>query len=278
MQKIITLSEKHPSLHAVLCDLPTYYRDVFELYEKAKSPSQQGFYPIHRISACLKIADMLARMYKNGFVGYITDGAAFEIEVFVGGREGAASSTTSYIGVRPMDASTWVMKAWDCGVEWLSIADQAASVATMAAIYSRIGFKRKHAFYLRQSALIILHSLKSLRLSQRKGNGEGALQCMKVVMESVGIGIRDTSNDQDDWLDEFMDDSDITGGDEIEGSAVRVSRRERFGWPALQAEVLREIIDVAEVTEGMITDEVMVQITQTLSFIRLDYYEDCTIT
>lgn len=140
MQKFIALSKEYLGLHAVLCDLPSNYREIFGLYEKATLKNQQGFYPIHRIAACLKIANMLARMVSCGFVGYITDGASFELDESKSDK-GKENNSAAFIGVRPMDASSWAMKAWDCGVEYLTLSDQAASVATMASIYSRLGFK-----------------------------------------------------------------------------------------------------------------------------------------
>jgi hypothetical protein len=105
--------------------------------------------------------------------------------------------------------------------------------------------------------LVILHCLRTVRLGQRRGGGEGALGCMRVVCSSVGIGVEGARDEGDDWVDEYMDESDLVfsnedGSEDGEREGL-VSTRVRFGWPALQAEVLREIIDIAEVTEGMLS-------------------------
>jgi hypothetical protein len=92
---------------------------------------------------------------------------------------------------------------------------------------------------------------------------------MRIVAGVVGIGVADLGNEIDDCLDEFMDESDLAMDLDIQGSevdGVRRTDRVRFGWPGLQAEVLREIIDIAEVTEGKLCFFNSYQTIQTSSF------------
>lgn len=88
-------------------------------------------------------------MYTSGFVGYLTEGAAFPFFEPTGKKDQPTGSdrdksllkSSHFIGVSPMDVSSWVMKAWDGGLDYLSINDQTCCVTNMASIYHRIGFK-----------------------------------------------------------------------------------------------------------------------------------------
>ncbi|KAI8803231.1 transport protein Trs120 or TRAPPC9 TRAPP II complex subunit-domain-containing protein [Cladochytrium replicatum] len=64
-------------------------------------------------------------------------------------------------GASRADVSSWLMKAWSSGIEYLSISDQIWCVTNMASIYAIIGYHRKHAFFLRQTVLLVLATLKS---------------------------------------------------------------------------------------------------------------------
>lgn len=79
---------------------------------------------------------------------------------------------------------------------------------------------------------------------------------MRMSSSILGVDGR-ISTEQDDWLDEFIDDSDLDNAiyrdedDELEVVSM-VHPRVRFGWPALQAEGIRDIIRISEVADGIV--------------------------
>ena len=104
----------------------------------------------------------------------------------------------------------------------------------------------------------------------------GALECLKRVLDIVGISLRkggynnsnhqrrrrgvdrsmpmsEASDDEDEFLDDFDHDSDLdlddAGVAEYERRKVKVPRV-RFGWPALQVDALKECIHVSQVVDG----------------------------
>ena len=59
--------------------------------------------------------------------------------------------------------------------------------------------------------------------------------------------------EEDDWLDAYNDSSDLVLVDHAL-SRIQVSHSgNRVGWPAIQAEVLREIVDLSDITDGACT-------------------------
>ena len=65
------------------------------------------------------------------------------------------------VGVSRVDVSSWVMRARAVsGFEFMTISDQLWCATTMASVYSSIGYHRKHAFFLRQTAQLILSTLR----------------------------------------------------------------------------------------------------------------------
>ncbi|KAI8854876.1 transport protein Trs120 or TRAPPC9 TRAPP II complex subunit-domain-containing protein [Chytridium lagenaria] len=132
------------------------------------------------------------------------------------------------VGVTKADISSWLARARSFShFEYLTLSDQVWITTTMASIFSSIGYKRKHAFYLRQTALLVLSTLRFSREGSRSptrlylGNLErtsevgsmelysehdsvtgkvdggisrsrtnGALECMKRVCEVMGIALK----------------------------------------------------------------------------------------
>ncbi|KAI9193335.1 TRAPP II complex [Polychytrium aggregatum] len=172
----------HQHVRQLLAEIPDRYREIVNLYEKASQPGAPGYYPLLQISACLKVAYFLTAMCRNQFQGTVPNGAGVSLTyegkgvAEAGGSRvglqnammmpGAANPSDRIVlnggvGASRVDVSTWLMRAWDLGLEYLTVADQIHSVATMAAVYSLLGYKRKHAFFLRQTALLISSTFKS---------------------------------------------------------------------------------------------------------------------
>ncbi|KAJ3141359.1 hypothetical protein HK100_007787 [Physocladia obscura] len=273
------------------------------------------------------------------------------------------------IGVSKIDVNSWLVKACQIllqNIEFLALSDRVWAFANIAAVYGSIGFRRKHAFFLRQMNLAVAGTLrpsgfnglaavvsasKSGKLSSIEDGirmidawkrestinleeGElkssmkfvteqdsvtgkvdtvenniafgldellgrsppnGVIQCYKRVCEVLGLQIRayrtrvslsgflqpTFSDDEEEWLDEFDNDSDLKADAtrktssaaetplDIANSRVRTVSlknlaamaaglskpaakkvlRLRYGWPALQIQVLKECIQVAEVVD-----------------------------
>ncbi|KAJ3384042.1 hypothetical protein HDU92_003791 [Lobulomyces angularis] len=279
--KILGASNENSTLRNSLSEVPERFREIIILYEKAFQPGHQGFYPITQIAACLKIAKFLACLHLGNFHSFFSGGANFPLNVAetkmitdiaqaMGGSVRSAVGNSipqtgpsgqnpldrdrivlyGGLGVMKVDVNSWIMKAWSSGIEYLSMSDQIWAVSTMAALFGLIGYKRKHSFFLRQTGLVVLSSMKSnaniRRLSgiqsyqhandsNSSHSGVGSqllsdsfnssyqkptsetLECMRHVCSALGIGGKDDAFvnvkqvDEDDWLTEYFDDLDLDG-------------------------------------------------------------------
>ncbi|KAL2915792.1 hypothetical protein HK105_204739 [Polyrhizophydium stewartii] len=57
------------------------------------------------------------------------------------------------LGASRFDVLSWIMRAWHSGFDYLTLTDQLASASSMAAVCGLVGADRKHAFFLRQTAM-----------------------------------------------------------------------------------------------------------------------------
>ncbi|KAJ3060469.1 Trafficking protein particle complex subunit 9, partial [Podochytrium sp. JEL0797] len=68
------------------------------------------------------------------------------------------------IGANKLDMNAWLMKASNLlesgGVEWIAFSDRVWGYANVAAIFGSIGFRRKHAFFLREMNLVVADTLR----------------------------------------------------------------------------------------------------------------------
>ncbi|KAJ3122079.1 hypothetical protein HK098_003143 [Nowakowskiella sp. JEL0407] len=201
----------------------------------------QFIYPILQISACLRLARYLYSMVQCRFTGIVANGAGFPLSPpdrtgiaeyasnMVGGttlprgtvdRSSAMSSVSSgttvsgdrYVfltGATKSDVSSWLMKAWSCGVEYLSVSDQVWCCSTIAAMYGELGYRRKHAYFLRMCSLLVVGTVKSELGVKRVGDGKrfgfdlsavsggggrksnGALECLKEACSVYGVGSKE---------------------------------------------------------------------------------------
>ncbi|KAI8907040.1 TRAPP II complex [Powellomyces hirtus] len=320
----VTLFEaarSHPQFRMLICDIPDRYREISALYERAYQPGVPGHYPYLQTQACLIMAKFLAAMWNCKFNGPITNGAG--VLLFVpeskgiadiasnmglpsGRAGGAASSATGGmgppgpaadkdrivlhggLGASRADVSSWAMKAWGLGIEYLTLSDQIRCVTAIATAYALVGHRKKHGFFLRQTALLLAANLKGpSRMAGRMGSlpdisetGElqptkapesgGLLECMHNVCEAYGASEMSAEtdaakggpmalfdDDNDDWADEYFDESDLdnaTGDDSQSASKPTHVSRVRYGWPHLQIDALKEFIDMAETVGGELSD------------------------
>ncbi|KAI8592489.1 TRAPP II complex [Geranomyces variabilis] len=260
---------------ALICDIPERYREIVTLYEKACAPGQQGYYPHFQTQACLTIAKFLAAMWLNKFNGPITGGAGIllytpeskgiaDIATNMGlqparqagasasggmGSSGPASDKDRIVlngglGCSRVDVSSWAMKAWGLGIEYLTLSDQIRCVTGITTAYALVGLRKKHAFFLRQTALLLAANLRGPQrarmgslpdiaeapdvkvgratVTARGGPLESGslLECMDIVCKAYGAGqlggaadvdapmaLYDDEND--DWVDAYFDESDL---------------------------------------------------------------------
>ncbi|KAI8929144.1 transport protein Trs120 or TRAPPC9 TRAPP II complex subunit-domain-containing protein [Entophlyctis helioformis] len=207
-------------------------------------------------------------------------------------------------GASRVDVVSWVMRAWHSGHEYLQLGDQVATCAAMAAICGQVGAHRKHAFFLRHTACFgaalmarapagssnanSLVSAQGHRLRDMHSSS-APLECLKRVCDLLGLhdassgkgrprGAEARGDDDDDtWLEEYEDESDLDAGPAAATAATAATTRGsstpaliltsaatsganmqptrvmtptlRHGWPSLQIGILKECIHVAQ-TQG----------------------------
>ncbi|RUS24192.1 transport protein Trs120 or TRAPPC9 TRAPP II complex subunit-domain-containing protein [Jimgerdemannia flammicorona] len=257
-----------------LVDIPEKYFTILSYYAKNTSSQSTPTPPIIYIEGCLKVARFLATVYRCGgwgdkTLGMLTQGKVLEsnnndmadgINVTASKWEQSLKSKNS--GVLKYDIAGWVMRAWTAQVENLSTTDQIHVTTAMASLLSVVGYRRKHAFLLRQSVLMILPLLIQTRtamgtnpvsghgaMGQNSVNGGtnanilkadmGVLGCLREICEVYGI--RGQGDEEEDFKE--GDDRDFTTS--FPGGALHQS-----GWPKLQIDILRECITISEALPG----------------------------
>ncbi|KAJ3160687.1 hypothetical protein HDU86_000446 [Geranomyces michiganensis] len=258
----------------LICDIPERYREIVTLYEKACAPGQQGYYPHFQTQACLTMARFLAAMWVNKFSFPITGGAGIllytpeskgiaDIATNMGlqpSRQAGASATSGAgssgpasdkdrivlhggLGCSRVDVSSWAMKAWGLGIEYLTLSDQIRCVTAITTAYALVGFRKKHSFFLRQTALLLAANLRGPQRARlgslpdiaeapeartgrvtatARGPVESAslVECMDIVCKAYGAGqlggaadvdgpMALYDDDNDDWVDAYFDESDL---------------------------------------------------------------------
>ncbi|TPX66055.1 hypothetical protein SpCBS45565_g04757 [Spizellomyces sp. 'palustris'] len=311
---IFAAAQSHPQFRMLICDIPDRYREIASLYERSFQPGHPGFYPLLHIHACLDMARYLAAMWVAKFNGPVTNGAgvmlvvseskgiadiASNIGLSGSGTRAASTAGTATtvgpafdkdriilnggLGTSKVDVSTWVMRAWASGVEYLTLSDQIGCVTSISTAYAQIGYKKKHAFFLRQTALLLLATLKGNRkarvsmsdVSEIGSEGgrsaqlthtRGLFECMRRVCETFGVGdtiavegrepadaTTSVEEDDDEWLDLYFDEDDLDMDEldahDIMSKKIQISRL-RYGWPDLQVDVLKECMEISEAADS----------------------------
>ncbi|KAJ3110649.1 hypothetical protein HDU96_006389 [Phlyctochytrium bullatum] len=263
----------NPQLNAFLCDCCERYREIVLLYERGASggPQAPNFCPILGTMASLTIAKLCAGLWKHRFGGMMTGGAgvpfwgvdpkgnALDYNTRSGQPPGSSSVQSINLGpsekvvinggagVSRLDVASWLARARAFSYfEYLTMSDQVWMTTTMASIFSSIGYKRKHAFYLRQTALHVLSTLRGSRESLSRGPSRlriksmdadldsmhlvseqdsvtgkvdgssrvrtnGALECMKKVCEVLGIALKTpkpAANENNSFFAPLSDDEE----------------------------------------------------------------------
>ncbi|KAI9350234.1 transport protein Trs120 or TRAPPC9 TRAPP II complex subunit-domain-containing protein [Obelidium mucronatum] len=156
--------------------------------------------PILAVSVCVRVARVLKAMHKFGFAEYLVNGAALNFILSgdanigdaaksgsgpnagntvsgatpavsqagagVGSAQGVAGDRIIFnngIGANKLDVNSWLMKAnhiLGSNVDWIALSDRVWGYANIASIYGSIGFRRKHAFFLREMNLVVSETLR----------------------------------------------------------------------------------------------------------------------
>lgn len=119
------------------------------------------------------------------------------IRTGVSGTLSAASGSEDRIilnnghGVSRPDISSWLMKAWGSGVEYLTPSDQIWTATSIASVYGLLGYKRKHAFFLRQISMLVLATMKTSSFTRRLSgipSLNGSMENLCGLPESSPVG------------------------------------------------------------------------------------------
>nr|CAG8537919.1 7314_t:CDS:10 [Entrophospora candida]CAG8549502.1 2812_t:CDS:10 [Entrophospora candida] len=204
------------------------YVTVLTLYAKTSSSNNNQVPPLIYAEACLKVAKMLSCIWVVGGWG----DEALRLIVHGGVPEPQLSEKwglSIVSGISKIEITQWAVKGYGSYVEDMSITEQIYIATNLSAIFSIINFRRKHAFFLRQTSLLILPLLKQRIGAPNKSpftNEAGLLICLKKVAEVFGVG---------DSID-HVDYSNV----------VEDARPLSFGWPDIQIDVLKDAISVTE--------------------------------
>ncbi|KAJ3095829.1 hypothetical protein HDU97_006470 [Phlyctochytrium planicorne] len=252
-------SVNNPQVNAFLSDACERFREIVLLYEKGASggPQVPNFCPLLATQACLTIAKFCIGLWKYQYGGVVTGGAGVPFwsvdpkggaidYAARGGQQAGSGGAVQTVnlgpgerivvnggtGVSRADIASWITRARaNCFFEYLTLGDQVWISTTVASLFSAIGYKRKHAFHLRQTALLVLSTLRFNRegaprnsrlqvgtlernpetgsmhlyseqdsvtgkLDEKgsKNRSNGALECMKRVCEVIGISLKSKTN------------------------------------------------------------------------------------
>ncbi|KAJ3023435.1 hypothetical protein HKX48_003129 [Thoreauomyces humboldtii] len=308
-------ARSHPQFRMLICDIPERYREIVSLYERSYQAGQPGNYPYMQIQGCLFMSKFLAAMWRCKFNGPITNGAGVllftpeskgiaDIASNMGlqsARTGGTTGNTTGAGSIPgpasdkdriilhgglgasrVDVSSWAMKGWASGIEFLTLSDQIRCVTAITTAYALVGHKKKHGFFLRQTALLLAANIRgSSRPAGRMGSlpeisetetlppiatpeAAGLLECMRNVCAAYGAGRTPSlderinqeagregpkavfDDDDESWVDDYFDEQDLDAP--IEEASTRRIRKSRVkhGWPDLQIDCLKEFVDIAD--------------------------------
>ncbi|RIB16973.1 TRAPP II complex [Gigaspora rosea] len=228
-------SPSSPSLpdtpKSLWADITDKYVTILTLYAKTSNSSNNQVPPIIYAEACLKVAKMLASIWVSG--GWSDNALALIVQGGLpekGANEKWGLSPVS--GVSKVEVTQWAMKGYGPYVEDMSIVEQIHITTTLSTIFSIINLRRKHAFFLRQTALLILPLLAKPRTGyqsaqkQQPGSDAGLLTCLKKVCDVYGVG-------------DPVDNEDFS-------AAVEDVRSLAFGWPDLQIDILKDALIVSE--------------------------------
>lgn len=215
------------------------------------------------------------------------------------------TASNSAIFIAKADAAFWTMRIWDSGLEHLSLQEQVHSrwlnlvhisfhgqtfhqihmASAMATNFGAIGYHRKYAFFLRQTALLMLPfvtrgldstsaevsnvidpTVRLYDLGIHAGDSEMAIMCL--VIASIGYGVVSGSVASSTAINQFLlgivppkplaTDKNRNRGrygatafGGVLGDGHRLGSGFGYGWFDLQIDVLKEGVAFAERLKGI---------------------------
>lgn len=237
-----TSSNTPISQQPLITDIPDKYNQALALYAKSKAATGEQAPPLLICEAALRMSRFLSSIWSVGEWG---DEA---LSVIISGGPTMIHDRLRYYSsqsvVTRTDVAAWIMRAAAATADIGPIMDKLFIVTGIASTFGTIGFRRRHAYYLRQTALLVLPLLVQARVST-PANGS-ASAASSLVFRSYGGHEGDESVLT--CLDEFCtiygvgDLQDRVNAKDIERGTEDMS----IGWPDLQVDVLKDSVSIAE--------------------------------
>lgn len=244
---------------SLVTEITDMYEDLLQQYTKVGSTTSIPMPKLIYAEACLKIARFLTTVYVNG--GW-NDKVLNKIVLQQPSadekpKEGKSFVTTADLlkykssGLTRFSIAKWVTKIWTIDVDHDLITMDGIHIMTqMASVLSTIGYHRKSAWFmyetLNRMIPLLIQGRAALQSSthtsaEKKEKENGILQVLKRICEVYGIG---ESHVEDGGTLHMFNSSNTNNGTEEATKAT--TTRKRFGWAALQIDILRECIVISE--------------------------------
>ncbi|KAF7727378.1 hypothetical protein EC973_007621 [Apophysomyces ossiformis] len=248
-----------PAPQSTIAEVVDQYTSIVQHYVKVNTTSAIPLPGLVYVEACAKLSRFLLTVHMNG--GWNDH----VLSLLVQGKVQDASNekhqqrmptgtplTCLKSGIKKYDIAEWVMKIWAIELDDLILMDQINLLTYMATVLSTIGYHRKSAWMMyecvnRMLPLLIQSraTLASARDQSKKPVGksdDGILEVMRRICEVFGIGERNVHDGG--ALEASHGGSEKTKETGVRGAVAK--ELVRFGWPALQIDILRQCIAIAE--------------------------------
>lgn len=214
--------------------------------------------------SCLKIARVLKTAYLNGgwderVMTLIVQGKISEEEKEGESRNDTAPRTPiKKSGIPRHDIAEWVTKIWEIRLDELALLDQIYLTTSMSSVYSSIGYHRKAAWLMHESVermlpLLVQNRRAAISSPSTKdankvtiptSHDTGVLEILKRICEIYGIGEKNVHDGG--TLEAMRQEDQITSNVKRKNSSSTQHQKNRFGWPALQIDILKQCISVSD--------------------------------
>ncbi|KAJ9084074.1 hypothetical protein DSO57_1028043 [Entomophthora muscae] len=201
----------------------TYLKDMVKIYETISHPLLQA-------ECYLKVAKLLTVVWKLG-----TSKPA--IDACIGDDFESSEDSENLKLLRNKHKlsrsyiSSWAMRAWKPADNHLTVSEKVGIFSAMAAIFEILGYNRKQAFFLRQSALLLLP-----KLTQNPSQ-----PVLTVSEDTVRVCLNRVC--QGYWIDTQLGPPAYPEFKELKYAAVYPKHQ---GWVTLQKNVYKECIKLSE--------------------------------
>ncbi|KAI9025957.1 TRAPP II complex [Phycomyces nitens] len=264
-------AEKNVSLldgpKSTVSDIVEQYTQVLHNYARVSTTASVPIPGLIYAEACAKVARFLLTVHVHGgwnekVLGLLVQGKLWEngTEIHPGQFSSIINPTQSQRSTIPrFEIAEWAMRIWVVHLEDLSLLDQIHLMTSMATVLSTIGYHRKASWVLYESTTRMLPLLIQSRTAiagsrdqAKKSVGKsdsGVLDVMKQICQVYGLGER---NVHDGGALEAMHSQEepetnantVSNNKGVRGAVAK--EHFRFGWPALQIDILRQCISIAE--------------------------------